>query len=169
MDAIIYTSNSGFTANYATMLSYATNLPVWSLDQAKEHIGKGRDVIYLGWLMAGNVKGLKKTAAIYKVRAVCAVGMAAPGVQTPESIAKQNKLADSLSVFYLQGGFDLAKLHGIYKIMMKMMAKGTIGKLVAKPDKTAEETEMLDMLQHGGDRVKEENLAPVLAWLDKQG
>ena len=46
----------------------------------------------------------------------------------------------------------------------------TVGKkLAGKPDKTAEEQDMLDLLQNGGSRVSEENLRPVLEWCKNAG
>ena len=69
-------------------------------------------------------------------------------------------------VFTLQGGFDIKKLHGPYRLMMDVMIH-TVGKgLANKPDRTPEEDEMLDMMLHGGDRVAAEHLADVLAWYD---
>ena len=48
--------------------------------------------------------------------------------------------------------------------MMSVM-KNTVGKkLAAKPDKTAEEADMRDLLQNGGSRVREENLLPIIEW-----
>jgi hypothetical protein len=46
--------------------------------------------------------------------------------------------------FYLQGGFDIRKLHGLYRFMMKNMMNIMKKKLEAKPDKTADEIEALD-------------------------
>lgn len=167
MDAILYTSNSGFTAHYATLLGEATGLPVYPLGEAGR-LAKGSEVIYLGWLMAGGVKGCRKALARFRVRALCAVGMGAEGSQTPEGIATQNHLDEEIAVFYLQGGFDITKLHGIYKFMMTCMAKGMGKKLSEKPKRTAEEDAMLEMMQHGGDCVRAENLAPILRWWEEQ-
>ena len=53
-------------------------------------------------------------------------------------INKANNIADGIKVFYLQGGFELEKLHGIYKLMMKVMKK-TVGKgLSDKQNRTKE-------------------------------
>ena len=69
-----------------------------------------------------------------------------------------------MPLFTLQGGFDMSKLKGVYKLMMLVMAK-TVGKsLAAKQDRTAEEDQMLHLLTQGGSCVSEENLQPVLDW-----
>lgn len=74
ISGIVYTSNSGYTAQYARLLGAALDLPVtdakWGADPHP-----GRAVIYLGWLMAGKVQGYAKAAKEFDIRAVCAVGM----------------------------------------------------------------------------------------------
>ena len=166
MNAIVYTSNTGFTAQYAKLLGEKLNLPVYSLDAAKKELDAGAEILYLGWLMAGQVKGCKQAAKLYKIAAVCGVGMGAGGSQI-EEIRKGNAIPENIPVFTLQGGFELGKLHGIYKFMMSTM-KRTVGKKLAeKPDRTAEEQDMLDLLLNGGSRVSEENLRPVLDWYHK--
>lgn len=166
MNAIVYTSNTGFTAQYAGLLGEKLNLPVYSLDTAKKELDAGTEILYLGWLMAGQVKGYKQAAKLYKIAAVCGVGMGAGGSQIKE-VRKGNAIPENIPLFTLQGGFVLNKLHGIYKFMMTTM-KRTVGKkLAAKQDKTAEEQDMLDLLLHGGSRVSEENLRPVLEWCKK--
>ena len=75
-EAIVYTSCTGNTRRYAYMLGKAANLPVLDLKEA--NLAPNTPVIYLGWLMAGGVKGLKQARKRFDVRAVCAVGMAVP-------------------------------------------------------------------------------------------
>ena len=159
---ILYTSNTGFTAQYAALLSEQTGLPCFAL-KAAGHIQPGTPILYLGWLMAGNVQGYKEAAKKYTVCAVCGVGMGATGSQIAD-VRKTNALPDEMPVFVLQGGFDRKRLHGIYKLMMTVM-KNTVGKpLARKPDRTPDEDTMLDLLENGGSRVSPENLSSVLDW-----
>jgi hypothetical protein len=165
MDAIIYTSNTGYTEQYARLLGAAAGLPVYALADSGA-VKSGADIIYLGWLMASRVKGFKKAAQRFNIKAVCGVGMAKSGLQI-EEIRKANGIP-TLPVFTLQGGFDLARLHGIYKLMMTVMMK-TVGKSIAgKKDRTPEEDDMLDLMMNGGSRVSADNLAPVLEWCRAQ-
>ena len=162
-NAIVYTSNTGYTAQYAKLLGKKTGLPVYSLAEAGEKLPAGNCVIYLGWLMAGKVQGHAKAAKRYRIAAVCGVGMGATGSQLAD-VRKANSLGDELPLFTLQGGFDMSRLKGIYKLMMLVMAK-TVGKSLAnKQDRTAEEDQMLRLLTQGGSCVSEENLQPVLDW-----
>ena len=83
-----------------------------------------------------------------------------------EDVRKSNNLPQGLPLFTLQGGFDLKKLRGVYKFMMLVMSKTVAKKLAAKPDRTPDEEDMLDLFQNGGNRVSLENLRPVLAWYE---
>ena len=165
-NSIVYTSNTGYTAEYARLLGERTGLLVYSLAEAERKLAAGNRVIYLGWLMAGKVQGYKKAAKRYKVQAVCGVGMGGNGSQLQE-VRKANAISEKTPLFTLQGGFDINKLSGVYKLMMTIMVK-TAGKgLAEKQDRTPEEDVMLDMLTRGGSRVSAENLADVLAWVNE--
>ena len=167
MDAIIYTTNTGSTERYAKLLSHETGLPAYSLTEAKKKVFAGAEIIYLGWMMAGSVKGYAAAAGRYRIRAVCGVGMGQTGTQT-DSVRKKASIPAGIPVFTLQGNFEVKKLHGIYRPMMEILVK-TAGKSLAKKnDRTPEEEDMLDMMLHGGERVKAENLSAVLDWYSAQ-
>ena len=165
-NSIVYTSNTGYTAEYARLLGEKTGLPVYSLAEAEQKLAAGNRVIYLGWLMAGKVQGYKKAAKRYKVQAVCGVGMGGTGSQLQE-VRKANAIPEKTPLFTLQGGFDIQKLSGVYKLMMTIMVK-TAGKgLAEKQDRTPDEDVMLEMLTQGGSRVSADNLAEVLAGVEQ--
>ena len=163
--AIVYTSNTGFTAQYASLLGGETGLPVYSLEDASKSLPQSSPIVYLGWLTAGKVQGYDKAVTKFNLQALCAVGMAKCGSQM-EDVRKSNNLPQGLPLFTLRGGFDLKKLRGIYRLMMLVMSKTVAKKLAAKPDRTADEDDMLDLFQNGGNRVSLENLRPVLAWYE---
>lgn len=168
MDAIIYMTNTGNTERYAKLLAYETGLPVYSLEEAKKNVFADAEVIYLGWIMAGCVKGYAAAARRYRVRAVCGVGMGQTGTQR-DSVRKKTGVSEDVPVFTLQGGFDVKKLHGIYRLMMKIMVKTAGRSLAAKTDRTPEEEGMLNLMLHGGERVSRENLKDVFKWYGTQG
>ena len=70
MNAIIYTTNTDSAERYALLLAEQTGLPVYSLTEAKKTVSTGAEVIYLGWIMAGSIKGYAAAARRYRVRAV---------------------------------------------------------------------------------------------------
>ena len=167
MDAIVYTTNTGSTERYAKLLSQETGLAACSLARAKKTLPAGAEVLYLGWVMAGAVKGYAAAAKRYRVRAVCAVGMAKTGTQT-DTVRQKTGLSAGLPLFTLQGNFDVKKLRGLYRLMMAVMVK-TAGKALSKKEnRTQDEDDMLDMMLHGGERVKPENLSAVLSWYKTQ-
>ena len=167
MEAIIYKTNTGSTEQYAKLLAHETGLPVYSMTEAGQKIQPGAKVIYLGWIMAGAVKGYAEAKKHYSICAVCAVGMGQTGTQTDE-LRKKNRIPDDVHLFTLQGNFNVRKLHGIYRLMMKIMIK-TAGKALSdKKDRTPEEDDMLEMMICGGERVKHENISSVLDWYKEQ-
>ena len=163
MDAILYTSQTGFTAEYAKLLGEKTGLPVASLKEAGTVAKPGAEIIYLGWIMAGSVKDYKKAAKTYQVRAVLGVGMSKSGSETGD-IRKGIGLPDNFPLFMLQGGLDLAGLKGPSKWIMTSITRKTAQTLAEKTDRTPDDDDMLDLNLHGGSRVSLENLAPVLDW-----
>ena len=135
--------------------------------EAKKRDFVGAEAIYLGWIMAGSVKGCAGAAKRYQVCAVCGVGMGQTGTQT-DSVRKKSEIPANIPLFTLQGNFNVKKLHGIYRFMMEIMVK-TVGKaLAAKKDRTPEQDDILHMMLHGGERVKTENLSAILDWYRAQ-
>ena len=166
MKAIIYTTNTGSTAQYAKMLAEQTGLPAFSMEEAKSKVEAGSEIIYLGWIMAAQVKGYKAAAKKYKIKAVCAVGMERTGTRT-EQIREKTSVPVAIPLFTLQGNFDVKKLRGIYRLMMNLMVKMVIKKLGAKTDRTQQENEMLEIMLQGGEKVCAENLGEVINWYKK--
>ena len=166
LQAIVYSSVTGFTAQYAQLLSAKTGLPAYTLAQAQQTLPKGARVLYMSWLMAGTLVDYKKAAAAFEVAAACSVGLNATPEQA-EATKKSMKLRHDLPFFALQGGYRPDKLQGMYKWMMKLVTRVIIKKIEALPQKGAAEEEMLRVLRNGGSFVKEENLSNVLAFLQE--
>lgn len=167
ISAIVYTSGTGTAAQYAQLLAGQTHLPVFSLRDARSALADGAEILYLGWVMAGSVKGYADAARRYRVRMVCAVGMAATGTQLSE-VRKASSIPEETALFTLQGGFHPEKLNAGYRLMMRMMRGVLIRQIAEKPERTPADEDMLGLLRHGGDRVSEANLAQPLAWLAAQ-
>ena len=159
---IVYTSNTGYTEKYAKLLGEQLGLPAFSAEQA-DSLPEGTEILYLGWLMAGVVKGYKKAAQRFSVAAVCGVGMGPAGSQDSD-VRKNNAIPQEVPVFTLQGGFDRTKLHGIYRFMMGVMIKVMGSSLRKKENRTPEEDAMLEMVTNGGYFVDVRQLDGVIAW-----
>lgn len=167
IQAIVYTSETGTTAQYAHMLAERTGLPVYALKEAGSALAANTEIAYLGWVMASGVKGFADAAKRYRVRMVCAVGMAITGTQLGE-VRKASSIPEDTALFTLQGGYHPEKLRGMYSLMMRLMRKALVKQLTEKPERTPADEDMIALLEHGGDRVSEENLAQPLAWLNTQ-
>ena len=160
--AIVYTSETGFTARYAAMLSEKLNLPAYPLADALQQLPAGTPVIHMGWLMAGSVVGCKKAQKRFTIAAVIGVGLGDTGAQD-DAARKACNLPADVPVFTVQGGMDHARLKGGYKVGIAILTRV----MAAKKNRTPDEDKMLALLQKGGDYVSEKELTAVLAWAGK--
>lgn len=159
MKAIVYTSNTGFTARYAAMLGEKTGLPVYTLKEACKKLEKKTPILYLGWLFASTVKGYGKAGSRFQVKALIAVGLCETGTLL-DDVRRVNELPRSLPVFTVQGGMDHSRLRGINRFMI-----GSLIKFMSRAkNRTPEDTRKLQLIIEGGDFVCEENLAQFLAF-----
>ena len=128
---IIYGSQYGTAEAYAAKLSEITEIPCISYENIKD-LNDYEQIIYLGGLYAGGVKGLKNTFKLLKngnIRTiVVTVGLA--DVNNKEntdnikaSLEKQleKDIYKSSLIFHLRGGIDYSKLNFKHKTMMKML------------------------------------------------
>ena len=159
MKAIVYTSKYGHTAEYAEILGKLTGLPVYSLKDAEKDLENSTSIIYLGWLMASRVQGLKKAAKKFKLSAVCAVGLCDTGTLLSE-VQIANGLPEDFPLFTMKGGMDKAKLRGFNKLMINMLTKG----LASQKERSETDERMLYLLTHSENRVSEKNTAAFTEW-----
>ena len=157
--AILYTSNTGHTCQYAHLLGDRLGLSVYSLPDANKQLPKGSPVIYLGWLHASHVKGYAKAARRFDLRTVCAVGLCDTGTLT-DQVRKATSIPEGIPLFTLQGGIDRSRLKGMDKLMISMLTKG----LASKKQRSAQEERMLELLSRDESYVRLENLSEVLRW-----
>ena len=127
---ILYGSQYGTTKRYAEKLAEQTGLPAVSYESARD-LSRYTQVVYLGGLYAGGVKGLKQT--VKKLPAgvrliLVTVGLAdVQDKQNVENIrrsVRQQVPADILQnaeIFHLRGGIDYSKLSFTHKTMMKLL------------------------------------------------
>ena len=157
--AVVYVSETGHTEAYARMLGEKTGMSVYTLQQAETALAANAPVVYMSWLMAGRIKDYAKAARRYKLRGVCAVGLADSG-SLDAAVRKNHRIPAETAVFSLQGGIERDKLQGVYASMIDTLIKAL--KLRKKPSDT--ERQMLALLQENGSRVNGAALAPVLQW-----
>lgn len=158
---IAYESKTGFTKRYAEMLAAKTGMKLFRADElSKTEIND--EIVFMGWLKAGKIQGLKK-ARKFNVKAVCATGTGRAEENDAETIISRNKLGN-IPVFYIQSGcLPLKDLKGIDRFMMSIFAKV----LKKQEDKNKKFKEAIDHIENGFDGVKEENLIPLIQWLNR--
>ena len=157
--AIVYTSNTGHTRQYALLLSEQIGLPPFSLEEANAQLSGDSPVIYLGWIHASHVKGYSKAAKGFAICAVCAVGLCDTGTLTTE-VRKATAIPEDIPLFTLQGGMDRSRLKGMDKLMISMLTKG----LASQKHRSAQDERMLELLSKDENYVSPENLAGLLQW-----
>ena len=162
IQAIVYTSNTGSTEQYARLLGQETGLPVLSLPEAKKALSTGTQILYLGWVMAGAIQGYADAARCYRIPMVCAVGMEPAGKE--QELREKNGIPQDAALYPLQGGYLPDRLRGVQKLMMRMITGSMAKTLAAKADRTPGEDDLLDLMRHGGSRVSPENLAAPMRW-----
>jgi len=157
---IVYESKTGFTKKYADMLAAKTKLSVFRAKEISK-ISQDEEIIFLGWMKVGKIQGLNKLKK-HRVIAICGSGTGQTAEPDTETVISRNKI-ENIPFFYLRGGcFPLRELKGIDKIMLSMFVK----MLKRRKDQDEKTEEAISNIVNGFDGVKEENLEPVLNWIN---
>ncbi len=161
---IIYNSLTGFTEKYAKLLAKNLGFEAKSLNDYKQ-IPKNSEVIFLGWVYAGFIQGLKKAERKFKVKAIIAVGVSDETETTILNLAKQNKISER-ELFFLRGGVAIDKLKGFKKFLLSMVLKSQYNHEQQVENLSGKKMEInwLDVLQNGIDFVDEKKLKPIIQW-----
>jgi hypothetical protein len=159
---IVYESKTGFTKKYADMLAAKTGMEIYNVKEISK-IGKQEEIIFLGWMKVGRIQGLSKVMnKNMNIKAVCGSGTGRTAEPDVETILTRNNL-QNIPFFYMRGGcFPLKTLKGLDRIMMTMF----VGVLERSKDKDEGQIEAISIIKNGFDGVKEENLIPLLDWLN---
>ena len=163
IQAIVYTSQTGHTEEYAHLLSEATGLPAYPLREAEAALPGGTEIAYFGWVMANSVQGYRKACKRFSIPMLCAVGMAAPGT-TDQVIRQRNTFPEDVALFTLQGGLRLDKLRGLHRLMMRMIVASARKTLMEKNVSPAEEAR-LQLMVSGQSHVSLQHLQEPMEWL----
>ena len=164
---ILYRSKSGYTKKYALWAAKALNGEARKLDDVHAQQLAGYDtVVYGGGVYAGRINGMKKLKKLLPAFSGKRVFLFAVGLSAMDSEQAQKIRAgqlgapafDGTPAFYLRGGLDPAKLHGVDRLFIRMMAKNLAGE--ANP--TPEQREMLWAVQQSGDYCTEEQFRPLI-------
>lgn len=158
--AIVYKSNTGHTMQYARMLSEKLNIPYFTINEAKNNLKKQDEIVYLGWVCATKICGLRKVKNRYSIKCYGAVGLFPTDENYIKSLKEANKLDKDL--FYMRGGLDYTKLKGIKRKMLQL-----VGNAMEKDNKP-ENQEMIKIFKNGANFVSEKNLEPMIQFLNSK-
>ncbi len=164
---ILYTSNTGNTKKYCEDIASAVSADVMPLKKFKWKKASDYDiVVYGGWIMGGNIKGLNDFLAHWdneldgKDVIVIGVGMGYPTPDTRKSLINQNILdLYHLRFYQFQGSFDYSKLNAMNKLMMK----ASLAKLESDPSLTAGEASILDIIERPIDVYDQQKVDKVVS------
>ena len=166
--AVIYTSQTGFTKQYAEWISEEVQGDCMTVAEAEKKDLSGYDaIVFGGWCFAGSIKKLdwfKKKAVQWanKKKVVYAVG--ASPLENPElQEGLRKNFTDEewaqISVCYCPGGLCYEKMSGVSRVMMKMFVR-----MLAK-NKSEKEQAMAKMLSKSYDISDRKYIAPMVEYL----
>ncbi len=158
--AIVYNSNTGFTAQYAEILSKETGIPAYKLDDMKANLDRDDEIIYMGWICVGKVKGYRRASDYAQCSVVCGVGLTQPDADMCQTISENNHIKP-YKFFMLHGGLDISKQKKVGKVVLNIMKNR---------DSFTKEgaVEVEKVLAEGeGSFVDVESLRPLIAYLNR--
>ena len=135
--AAIYLSPTQFSDKQSTAYFAAAELRnyisritggLFEIKEAKKQLPAGADIFYMGWLKAGELKGLSSVVERYRIRGAAIVGMSPTGNGSLWTEARINGgVSDSgTRLFYLQGGYAPEQLKGLDRFLMKMTVRSVV-------------------------------------------
>lgn len=155
--AIVYKSSTGHTKKYAEILSTKLKIPYYTIKEANKKLSRDDEIIYLGWICATKLSGLKKVNKKYNVRCYGMIGAYPKDEKYIQELKKSNNLNEN--AFYLRGGIDYTKLKGIKKKVIKMVS------LAIEKENKPENKELIELFKNGGNYVSENNLEDLIIYI----
>lgn len=112
---IVYNTNTGTTQKYAEALAEKLGCEAVKLTKAGDVTD---EVIFMSWIMMGDIATLADARSKFNIKAVIAVGCMSIGEDKREELTSKNNITEQF--FVLPGNFSIDNLSGMYKMMMKM-------------------------------------------------
>jgi hypothetical protein len=164
--AIVYHTKTGYTEKYAQALSEKIDLPCYNMVYALGHLGKNDEVIFMGNIMNGAVRGYKKAHKHFKTRFVVGVGISYPSNEVKEDVQDKTEVFDE-PFYLLRGGIDYNKINKFKGFFLRKIAEiGHAGR--EKGEDTQHDKETLDVMMNGGDFFNSDYLQPVVDWYNQE-
>ncbi len=159
---VVYTSNTGYTEQYARYLASTLGCEALELKEALSSLRKKSEIIYFGWINSGKITGLKKVIKNFNPICICCVGISSPSDELVVSLREGNHV--NLPLFYLQGGFEYSRLKGSSKLKMSI-ARSMLKKTLEKKEKPEDsELRLLDIMEKGANFVDRNKIKSIADW-----
>lgn len=172
---IIYTSQTGFTKQYAEWLKERLGADCLTIEEAKKKddafFGDYEALIYGGWAMAGKVVKTEwffGKAPSWKGKKLAVFCVGATPTDSPlveQAMAKvvPEELKASVGVFYCPGGLNYDKM----KLPSKMMIKAYASMLAKRKDQTEDDKKMAEMIAQSYDISDVSYIEPIVEYIEK--
>lgn len=132
VSAVLYSSCTGSCRRYAQAAAEALHIPAYEAGSCPAL--RGREVIYVGWVLAEKIVGYPAAAKKAAMAAVVRVGMGPVTPGMAERCRQKNGIPADVPVFCLQGAFDLARLPLPFRLIMKVKVKDIAARLNKKAE-----------------------------------
>jgi len=171
---IIYTSKTGYTEQYAQMLSEALGCEVVQsshLDQV--NLEDYDTIVYGGGIRSLKINGLKhilpKLNQLEDKKIVLFAVGASENNETNTTSLHEKNIEDNhihYPMFYMQGGFDPDRLSLFMRFMLHRVKKSIRKKETNHPDTLSEEDRnFLDFFQTPHEHIERENLEKLIDYI----
>lgn len=151
---IIYSSKSGSSAKYASILSSRTGLPSY---RVTEEYPASENIVFIGWKKGSKVIGLDSIDR-HRLVALCVVGID----RTLDSKALADELNISVPIYYLHGWIDRKEISLPDKLMLCFVC--VMMKLKGLDDSNAP---VFDAMMNGGSFFNESDLDGIARFLSQ--
>lgn len=171
---IIYTSKTGYTEQYAQMLSEVLGCEAVKSSQLNQLNLEDYDtIVYGGGIRSLKINGLKHILPKLnqlegKKIALFAVGITENTEANTTSLEEKNIDDNHVDypMFYMQGGFDPDRLSLFMRFMLHRMEKSIRKKESDDPDTlSTEDKEFLDFFQSPHEHIERDNLEKLIHYI----
>lgn len=167
---VVYHSNHGYVKRYVEIIGNALGCDAVPAAKVKaEMLAPYDTVLYIGSVRGDVIGGMKKFSdmldIVYKKLVVCGVGLA-PFRSHKPAMLKENSISVTyekfIPVFYAQGGFDLDELTRTEKFTIAFRVRQIKTASIISDDDTV----LMNAVNAPIDEVKQENIQPLIDYLD---
>lgn len=170
---VIYTSQTGFTKQYAKWLAEATGADCMKLSDAKKaDIASYEAIVFGGWACAGGIHQIgwfKRNMGKWVGKKLVVFCVGGSPIESPDiDAALQRNFSalelENVKLFYCPGGFCYERMAKPSKLMMKLFCKT----LEAKKEKTEAEQKMAAMISSSYDISDKKYIMPMIINLNSE-